>query len=346
MQDPKRKKSKREQVKETLTPQRLSVASWAVAAILFGSVGFASVQFSNGPITFDERYMVSGIPLPDAGPIQSTASVGERYGVEVLPASAAGNSTELASHLETLQLQVVAMRRRLETLSEQNRVYSTRIAALEADLRTNSGIAVAQRQPFDQTMTVKDAVDIEAVPAPAMKQTAKAKVAPKQIPHPQAEKIDAPFVLDETPVRLVKLPSASNAPIITGSINPHDAKAKPDNKPRIILPSQPVGRLSGNGASALKSSTFGAVIGTYKTREDAMVAWTRFQEQNEERMRDLEPLLAEEGGNNPAVNLLVGPFGNAADAAVACLRLLEVNDKCHPALYSGMALTASTAKAR
>jgi hypothetical protein len=32
---------------------------------------------------------------------------------------------------------------------------------------------------------------------------------------------------------------------------------------------------------------------------------------------------------------MIGPFANAADAAVACLRLLDTTELCRPAIYAG-----------
>ena len=44
---------------------------------------------------------------------------------------------------------------------------------------------------------------------------------------------------------------------------------------------------------------------------------TRFKTQNVERMRDLRPLLMPRQTDEGGVALMVGPFANAADAAVA-----------------------------
>lgn len=344
MLDPKPKKSTRDKVQETLTPQRLSVASWAVAAILFGSVGVASVQFANAPDNFGSRFAVSGLPLPAPGPVSTTASVNNPYAVSVgvLPLGSPSNTKpdEVASHLETLQLQVVEMRRRLESLSEQNRIYSTRIAALEDDLRTNTQMASDTSKPPEKSVTVKTAVQFRDTSNELEKQVVQA---PRPMPMQQAPQEES-FVVAQSPVKLVTLPTDPTPPTITGSIDPAHHVATPEEKPRVVLPSKPVGRLNTTGGSSLNNSTFGAAIGTYETREDAIVAWGKFKEQNDDRMRDLQPLLASEGAADAPLTLLVGPFGNAADAAVACLRLLEVNDKCHPALFNGDALTATTAR--
>lgn len=353
MQDPKGKKSKREQVRETFTPQRLSVAGWAVAAILFGTVGMASFKFSNDPSNFDQRFMAGGggLPLPAAGPVSTTASVSNAYNIEVADpqtdAVAGMGQKEIDSHLETLQLQIAAMRRRIETLSEQNRVYSTRIAALERDLRPGDAMMTGSVPRSSDSMTVGTAIQEDAMKA-AVHETARAnRDSVDRIKNKvQAATTDTKFKLPQQPVRLVKLPDATGAPQSTGSIPPGaGVTTLPESKPQIIQPSKPVGRFGGPGASGLNSSTFGAAIGTYESRESAMVAWSEFKYQNEERMRDLEAMVAPGADGGESVTLLVGPFGNAADAAVACLRLLEVSDKCHPALFTGDPLNNVSASA-
>ncbi|WP_422376473.1 hypothetical protein [Roseibium sp.] len=159
----------------------------------------------------------------------------------------------------------------------------------------------------------------------------------------------------EEPVRIVelsprtvpqvRLPEATDAPVITGSIPKASAPvevevfdATPTQttlRPKIITPSSPAGRLRGGGDSQLKRSDFGAIIGHYRTSAGAAKAWADFKTQNEERMRDLRPLLMQRQAAEGGIALMVGPFANAADAAVACLHLLDVTELCHPALYAG-----------
>ncbi|GAB4576621.1 MAG: hypothetical protein Tsb0019_00970 [Roseibium sp.] len=147
---------------------------------------------------------------------------------------------------------------------------------------------------------------------------------------------------------VVTLPEASEAseePVTTGSIPtlseatlPEDFDATPTRTteaPKIVEPSGPAGRLHGGGDVQLKRSDFGAIIGHYRTNAAAAKAWADFKTQNVERMRDLRPLLMERQSEEGGVALMVGPFANAADAAVACLQLLAVTDLCRPALYAG-----------
>ncbi len=385
MPEKRAKTSTRQVVKETLTFQRLSLLSWAFAAILFGSVGFASLQF--GRETEPGRpSTVYGQILPPGGDVTTTASI---------PAPAGGNQIGLmptvngrvatgadevnTSQIETLQREVVALRRRLGALAEQNVSYSRRIAALEEELsqgtvsaaegptKTNTTrpapvpgkVTAAKPSREGRTAAISPAVPrqkagkaeeisdkavqkrIESVPAPETMSGNDAKIRMKLQNSGQAaiaatQKPKPPERVYE-PVRIVDLPKPGLDPITTGSITPTDTPAAEDIKPPLITPSKPVGRSTGAGTSLINHSDFGAVVGRYATPDKAAEAWQNFQEQNEERMKDLRPIIAKSDLDENYA-LLVGPFGNAANAAVACLRLLEVTGTCHPALYVGMPL--------
>lgn len=151
----------------------------------------------------------------------------------------------------------------------------------------------------------------------------------------------------------VKLPSTSEEPVSTGSIPTLSAANTPEQfdatptqttlRPKIITPSGPSGRLRGGGDVHLKRSDFGAIIGRYRTEAVAAKAWADFKTQNSERMRDLRPLLIDSQADGGGVALMVGPFANAADAAIACVHLLDVAELCHPTIFAGDPLvTAAT----
>ncbi|MTI07906.1 hypothetical protein E1180_20605 [Roseibium denhamense] len=165
-----------------------------------------------------------------------------------------------------------------------------------------------------------------------------------------APSVDLPTYFTD-PVRVVELPQTSEPPETTASINPEARfEPAPVNAPSgglapdelIVSPSGASGRFrSSGGESLLKRSDFGALVGYYSSTAAAAQAWATIKDQNEERMRDLRPLLFESSEKPGTVSLLIGPFGNAADASVACFRLLEVTDLCHPAIYSGDPLIAA-----
>ncbi|MBD1545745.1 hypothetical protein [Roseibium aggregatum] len=382
MPDKRAKTSIRQIVKETLTPQRLSLLSWAFAAILFGSIGFASLQFGReaGPDRMSARY---GQILPPGGDVATTASIGNSAGdpqVALMPTVngriATGADEIKNSQIETLQREVVALRRRLGALAEQNVSYSRRIAALEEELK--QGVAA-------KTEATPNSKSAQPAPMPGKVKAAPPKppAATSASPHPASphkvempveqsdkavqkriESVPAPETLSGNdtemrkqlqqssqaaiaaagnktgpdrifePVRIADLPKAGADPVVTGSIAPADTPEPADVKPPLITPSKPVGRSKGAGTSLINHSDFGAVVGRYPSPQKAAEAWKTFQEQNEERMRDLRPVIAKSDMDDNYA-LLVGPFGNAANAAVACLRLLEVTGTCHPALYVG-----------
>lgn len=374
MPEKRAKTSLKDGVKTALTPQRVSVLSWAFAAVLFATIGLSSFQFArveNG----SGSLVSSGLVLPPGGDVDTTASIGGSGQIGLMPAVNGRIVTaedELkASELETLRKEIVGLRRRLGALSEQNMAYSRRISALEEQLEAGGALIAAgdtppvsrpqpapgnvrapsESQPMRSPAQTAGPAPIsgnetassvqqriEAVPAPEIRPEIYENVR-KQLSHSgqmalsELRNVKAPEG-EYPPVRIVELPSAATDPVTTGSIAPTETPAEQE-LPTIIEPSRPVGRSGGAGRSLIQHTDFGVVVGRYKSIEDAGKAWLRFQEQNEERMRGLRPIVSRSDMDSGAIDLLVGPFGNAADAAVACLRLLEVTGTCHPALFAG-----------
>jgi hypothetical protein len=382
--EPNTKRTMQEIVRETFTPTRVGLLSWAFAAVLMGTVGVASYQFGSGPIEMENSsgtgILASGVALPPVGDIETTASIGARaqrpsIAIMNLPENRANRaSTEInQSQIEVMQKEIVGLRRRLMDLSEQNGIYSKRIAALEKEVAVSklSGLtgsaqanASVKSTPVEPTPGVVRTNSAPAVTNPIIAQPdtndlpivdsgkpETPETPPRLISIYQDSKFvdsgeDLSAVIRE-PVRIVTLPQpeAYEQPVVTGSIPTTTADTLPEVfdttptrtklEPKIITPSGAVGRLRSGSDSQLKRSDFGAVIGQYRSTASAAKAWADFKEQNEERMKDLRPLLLERQVPEGGISLLVGPFGNAADAAVACLHLLDVTDLCHPALYAG-----------
>lgn len=387
----KAKKPIRDNIRDTLTPSRVGLLSWAFAAVVMGTVGLASYKFSTSSFTLPNNYLVTGLPLPPAGDVGSTASIGSssrREIVEILGTSqSSGGLTALEkSQIAVLQEQIVRLRRRLSTMSEQNDGYSRRIAALESGLgapesRTVSSSPASMEMPSASFLKTKEPLGfaganaVKRPMAPLPKPQRFAQANREQMPvaglpsgselrpsdrrpasrrinihtgqQPQAPAVHIPM---QEPVRIVDLPLIGDTPVVTGSIPKQvnvEAREGFDStptrttaQPKVIEPSDASGTLRGGGQSTLKRSDFGAVVGHYSTLAEAANAWAKFREQNEDRMRDLRPMIKNrmaQGG----VSLLIGPFGNAADAAAACFYLLDVTDLCQPALYSGDPLIAS-----
>jgi hypothetical protein len=397
--EPQNKKTMQEIVRDTFTPSRVGLLSWAFVAVFMGTVGIASIQFSGNSNEMENssssEMRASGVALPPAGDIETTASIGTRgqrpsVGIMNLRDNRANQaSTELnQSQIEVMQREIVGLRRRLMDLSEQNRFYSKRIAALEKEVavsklsgltgsaragasvknkaaepasgvvRTNSnpamtGPVVAHSIASNPPITISggpEAMDTTVSPSQQMPTTP-----PRLISIYQDKRSINPGVEISSdtrePIRIVTLrqpetdTEADEQPVVTGSIPTATADTLPEVfdttptrttlEPKVITPSNAVGRLRGGSDSQIKRSDFGAVIGHYRSTASAAKAWADFKEQNEERMRDLRPLLLERQGPEGGISLLVGPFGNAADAAVACLHLLDVTNLCHPALYAG-----------
>lgn len=374
------KTSMKDGVKTALTPQRVSVLSWAFAAVLFATIGLSSFQFArmeSGPSTL----VSSGLVLPPSGDVDTTASIGGSGQIGLMPAAngriVTAEDEIKASELQTLRKEIVGLRRRLGALSEQNMAYSRRISALEKQLSAGGApVAAADPPPAphpqpapgnirasagnpqaqddqnqakpapgtgtETTSTVQQR--IESVPAPEVRPEIYENVR-KQLSHSGQMALSElrnvkPPEGNYPPVRIVELPSATSGPITTGSISPTDTP-ETEELPTVIEPSRPVGRSDGAGQSMIQHTDFGVVVGRYESVDAAVKAWLRFEEQNEERMRGLRPIVSQSDMEGGAIDLLVGPFGNAADAAVACLRLLEVTGTCHPALFAGEPLPES-----
>jgi len=394
-------KSIRDLVRDTFTPSRVGLLSWAFAAGLMGTVGLASYQFSYEHDTFMPAGRVpGGLALPPGGDIDTTASVsGSPLAIDVMQipkgASPAPNMDIRQGQIEVLQKEVIGLRRRLSALSEQNVAYSRRIAALEKQVAHNK-LAGSTQQANADTTTAAPGPGVVITRAPIADVSAPKAKAPSQIPTkttavpakqnaPQAglsrsarQDVEpllhtAPRLISlykiaedlskqssnaanpEEPVRIVevmpatppqvRLPESSTAPVVTGSIPTQAEDTLPEGfdatptqtalRPKVITPSSPSGRLRGGGDHQLKRSDFGAIIGHYRSSAGAAKAWADFKAQNVERMRDLQPLLMQRQTPEGGIALMVGPFANAADAAIACLHLLDVTELCHPALFAG-----------
>ncbi|MCK7611337.1 hypothetical protein [Roseibium sediminicola] len=396
----------RDLVRDTFTPSRVGLLSWAFAAGLMGTVGLASYQFSFQHSTFSPASRApGGLALPPGGDVETTASISRSapaIDVMQLPHDVPPSPvTDISQgQIEVLQKEVIGLRRRLSALSEQNVAYSRRIAALEKQVAV--GKLAGSGQPASAgDMTAEPGPGVVITRAPAL-QPPTPKAAPRSrekpekataplrsnapqaapsivgaqqpvAPGPETQRQSPPRLISlynsaedlavpsgetanpEEPVRIVqvmpatppqvRLPESSTPPVSTGSIPTQAQDTQPEGfdatptqtalRPKVITPSSPSGRLRGGGDRHLKRSDFGAIIGHYRTSAGAAKAWADFKAQNSERMRDLQPLLMQRQTAEGDIALMVGPFANAADAAVACLHLLDVTELCHPALFAG-----------
>ncbi len=354
-----------------------------------GTIGLASYQFGSRPFTpfMDNRTLPVGIPLAAGAPIETTASINRDAAIAIAAVPSSVGETENGqnlqqSQIEVLQREVVGLRRRLSALTEQNRVYSSRIAALEqevalAKLASSARAKTMAEQPVaprpGKIVTESPGAEPAAKPvagdpmASPVKQAqpwnAANKAPPAQGPEtedpraatpeqgagvrlmPPPQTLPAPEISETEPVRIVSPTSGDTSSLTTASIPDTLAETLPEFDstptrtalaPRVISPSAPAGQIRGTGSEGqIRRSDFGAVIGHYRSRAGAAKAWADFKEQNEERMRDLRPLLMEKQTEEGGIALMIGPFANAADASLACLHLLAVTELCRPALYAG-----------
>ncbi|ADZ70755.1 SPOR domain-containing protein [Polymorphum gilvum] len=346
---------------DAVSRARFSAAAWAFAAILCAVVGLSAVRFAPGPGSVADR--LAGIVLPPQGPVGATGTIstgtiatdGETLSVGILPSAGGVANAEanrlLESQIDTLRLEIVALRRRLSVLAEQNRAYSDRLAALEAGRPIPLPDDAFQAPAGGGN---PDAVTPVPAPAPSSVET---------LPAPETSSRSAriarpePPVPPPAPVRIVELPRPDRAPETTGSIDPAAIGAGPapsadqardlatdlakdlaripdENLPLVIRPLDPAGRIQG-GAGSVGRTDFAIEIGTYHGLADAGAAWSEFEARFGDRMAGLRALVAPVEGDGARLRLLAGPFANAAGAAVACLRLSADARPCRPAFFLG-----------
>ncbi|WP_417683782.1 hypothetical protein [Roseibium sp.] len=339
----------------------------------------AAVHFAPASLPSSAPY--AGIRLPPSGPVGATASIGlngQSVSVGLMESRngqmlTAENQFETAQ-IETLQKEVVALRRRLSMLSEQNATYSRRLADLENQFDTANTTApaettasidqaalrarVASERPAPKPSvpradvgkgTQVSAMDAQKAPAPAAQRShAGSRIEVLPAPETMNRKITLtrppqvrPVSSEQfEPVRVVSVSEADpEASLTTGSI-PNQSALTPsaeesEPEPIMVRPSTPAGRATGPGKTQIGRTDFGAVVGRFESTALAQAAWIAFKEENSERMQDLSALTAPSELSDGQVDLLVGPFANAADAAVACLQLLQITETCHPALFVG-----------
>ncbi|ASP32910.1 hypothetical protein [Labrenzia sp. VG12] len=331
----------------------------------------ASIPTTPGP---GQRPTLEVMQLPERGtpPVRSDLSLAQ---MDVLQREIVG----LRRRLSALSEQNVTYSRRIAALEKQVAVaklsgQSGPVVPNDTSAEPGPGVVITkapiETKPDNAAAPEFDGTELAEGPAQAenpaglqprltLSETADTKSPPRLISiyrNESASGSETPGSIDpEEPVRIVelsprvvpqvRLPEATDEPVVTGSIPKANTQvevevfdATPTQttlRPKIITPSSPAGRLRGGGDSQLKRSDFGAIIGHYRTSAGAAKAWADFKTQNEERMRDLRPLLMQRQTEEGGIALMVGPFANAADAAVACLHLLDVTELCHPTLYAG-----------
>lgn len=372
------KRKSRDIVTQALTAQRVFVACWALGAILSGSMGFAAYYFGSGAGNFNTY---AGMRIPPPGTVSTTASIG-RDSIEVFPSKYSHDAQDSA-RVSALRDELATLRMRLTALAQQNERYSARLAALEdqsnasvapglakaAETGSASGAPQQAAPPLpassmdqengplpqaspapDQANKIPAVRKVETLPAPETMEGAAIfrrgnpeQTTPAVTPVAgQAQQVSAAKV---EPVRFAAsspaLPPIDDSPVVTGSIPEQDV---PEPKPVLVTPGRAAGRVSSAEGTAVRRSDFAAVVGHFKDEAAAREAWKNFQYQNADRMRGMQARVMASELNPGELDLLLGPFANAADAAVACLKLLDISGACRPAFFSGTDLPSDQAQ--
>lgn len=351
-----------------LLRSRYLLAGWSFAAVLFGIVGVSAVRFSPSPDIERNARAYAGLPLPatgaeGVGPTGSIVADDETVSMGLMPSAGGMANAEamrlMEAQVDTLRRELVALRRRAEMLSEQNRAQSERLAALEKAAMPSQGDEARVPKPAEpqtatqspQTAGSKTATvplprpaPVETMPAPETS----AHVQPMATRAPEASRGNPEAMTAEVvpqvraaaaPVRVVELPKATpSEPVATGSIPTAEmtppAITRDLAEAMVIRPADPAGRTLGSSAT-IGRSDFAIEIGRYASRAEADAAWIGFRDAHKDRMADLRALTAPVEGAD-GIRLLAGPFANAALAAVACLRLSEDGSSaCRPTFFVG-----------
>lgn len=357
-----------------LLRSRYLLAGWSFAAVLFGIVGVSAVRFSPTPDIERNARAYAGLPLPatgaeGVGPTGSIVADDETVSMGLMPSAGGMANAEamrlMEAQVDTLRRELVALRRRAEMLSEQNRAQSERLAALEKaalpaqadEARVPKPGSPKPAEPQASTQSIPAAAartatvpqprpaPVETIPAPetsaqAQPMASRAPEAVRSNPEAMTAEVVPQVRAPAAPVRIVQLPKATpdEPNIATGSI-PTTEVAPPAitrdlAEAMVIRPADPAGRTLGSSAM-IGRSDFAIEIGRYANRAEADAAWIGFRDAHKDRMADLRALTAPVEGAD-GIRLLAGPFANAALAAVACLRLSEDGTSaCRPTFFVG-----------
>lgn len=144
------------------------LVGWGFTAVMALLVAVSAYQ-NRLPDPFRAQY--AAYPLPEAGEIETTASIGDaqktgRFGVFTgLGGQKGGLPERVDAELETLRQEIIALRRSADALRRQNEVVSNRLAMLEADVpRPDAGLG---RPSETRTLATRPTL---VVPPPAASQ--------------------------------------------------------------------------------------------------------------------------------------------------------------------------------
>ncbi len=215
---------------------RLDIAAWALFALLFGTVGLSAYWFAPARPGGGQAY--AGIVLPPAGEVSGpTGSIsrtgpvvmdGETVSIGILPSPLGTGGAEsmrlLEARLETLQREVVSLRRRVLQMTELSDGHSNRINSLETG--TSGALVTGSTE--------------NNVPVPAQPRLADIAAGTSQRSEPLDEAEDLPKLDPEEagrPKAAVSLPKPDPRKTVQASVETKPApEALPDKDPSTAKP--------------------------------------------------------------------------------------------------------------
>lgn len=323
------------------------ISLWGGAALLFGVVGAASVFLTHPDAPAGQRF--SGLRLPPAGDVRTTASIGagDGTGMQIYP-SAGGTDAAQARNLiraevETLRREVAALKRTVAVLQERKAILTEKTGDDPSETATAPDKTPAR---FDDTLDAAvEAIagkptPVETVPAPPVGPDTRLAPPPPE-GTPLAEDALPPKLRE--PVRIVALPGVET-PASVGSI-PVSKKADAASTPvpaarpasgadgNALSLSGAAGRIFGDSGGRIGRSDFALDLGRFDSRDAAETRWAEIRKTQPALPAKITSRIVEDPQDPGDLRLMAGPFPNAADAAAACVYLTSGDITCAPVLY-------------
>ncbi len=151
----------------------------------------------------------------------------------------------------------------------------------------------------------------------------------------------------------VRLPveEKTTDPVTTASIPPEPkgssaATSRPSPyvlDQQMLMPSHPAGTIRSMSQMPIGRTEFAIELGRFATPDLAAQAWQDLRSRHSsDELQGMTPLIDASSLSSGETRLLLGPFANAADAAISCLRLaVDKKTTCQPAVYIGKRLSPS-----
>lgn len=286
--------------------QVVTLGAWGLVAMSSFVAAFMALQFSKFDEAADETAAAED-------PVKA-APAGTASGIGIIQlgsdAARSSRTDELATDVESLRKELVALRRTVASIRESRDQLALRLAAVE---ETYQGFTSS----IAKTARTKSPAPRDVTPAAA---PAEAPVAAPATPPMPPVPIAAP---QQRKAASGQRKASADAALTTGSI-----------------PADPQPAAAGGPAGAERTD-FAVDLGGFSSLATLAKGWSDLREQQKELLGDLAPRasLSDKDGRLE-VRLVAGPFANAAHAITLCAQLQARGRPCQPTLFVGQPVAA------